>query len=44
MELWKTIPGWAPYEVSSDGRVRRGGKVLKPIQHIHRGTTWAHLT
>ena len=30
MEEWKEIPGYAPYEVSSLGRVRRGEKVLKP--------------
>jgi len=30
-ELWKTIPGYAPYEVSSLGRVRRKERVLVSI-------------
>lgn len=29
-EEWRTAPGWAAYEVSSRGRVRRDGRLLKP--------------
>lgn len=28
-EEWRPVPGW-PYEVSSRGRVRRDGRLLKP--------------
>lgn len=28
MEEWKTIPGYAPYEASTLGRIRRGERVL----------------
>lgn len=31
MEIWKEIPGsYGPYEVSSEGRLRRKGRLLKP--------------
>lgn len=29
MEQWKELPGWEKYEVSSLGRMRRNGKILK---------------
>ena len=29
-ELWKTIYGHAPYEVSTIGRVRNGARILSP--------------
>lgn len=28
-EIWKTVPGFEPYEVSDFGRVRRNGKIRK---------------
>jgi hypothetical protein len=31
METWRTIPGWQAYQVSNQGRVRRGVRALKPI-------------
>jgi NUMOD4 motif/HNH endonuclease len=32
LEEWRAAPGWAAYEVSSRGRVRRGGRLLKPAR------------
>lgn len=34
MEIWKEIAGsYGPYEVSSEGRLRRGGRVLRSVFH-----------
>jgi hypothetical protein len=34
---WKPIPSWPKYEVSDDGQVRRGGRMLRLRAHENRG-------
>jgi hypothetical protein len=43
MESWKPIPEFPAYEVSDQGRVRRGGRVLAPrpqTNGYHRVNLW----
>jgi len=44
MEIWKEIKGsYGPYEVSSEGRLRRKGRILKPRVHPKIGYVQANM-
>lgn len=39
MEVWRAIPGFEEYSVSSAGRIRRGTTILRPALSTKRGRT-----
>ena len=41
--VWRPIPGYEAYEVSDEGQVRRGGRIIKP-QASHNGRLRVHLS
>ena len=42
MALWKQIPGYPKYEVSSDGQVRKGDRIMKP-DVLERGYAYLRI-
>lgn len=41
-ELWRAVPDWPKYEVSDQGRVRRAGRILKPVP-VQSGSTKRYM-
>ena len=36
MEIWKTIKGYEPYQISTWGRIKRDGNIISPYKN-HKG-------